>query len=193
MARIAIPDVPVSELPAELQAPARSGALVNVFKIMLRSPDIATLVVKLGAAQFGSGSLPPTDRELSILAAGACFSSAYEASQHEQISQSVGVTASQRAAAAVKQWNSPELSESQQALLAFVGAVAEAPTIPDPIFDAVQRHYSDQQIVEAVILTGYYFLIARVSTVFGIPQDPQQGDSVLQAGVSINAGAGAAG
>src|SRR5580658_4499818 len=132
MHRVIIPDVPDEALPAEFREVARSGALVNVFRIMVRSPQIAGLVVKLGAAQFRSGSLPPVDRELSILTAAKCFSSAYESSQHEQISQSVGVTSSQRAAVAMQQWDAPELSDSQQALLAFVAAVAAGPTAADP-------------------------------------------------------------
>jgi hypothetical protein len=125
---------------------------------MLRSPSIAELVIKLGAAQFGSGSLPAIDRELAILATGVRFDSCYELSQHEKISASVGVTSAQRAAVVVKKWDCPDLSESQQALLAFVAAVADGPTVPDEIFGAVQRWYREQQIVEAVILTGYYFL-----------------------------------
>jgi alkylhydroperoxidase family enzyme len=185
--RITIPEVPTDALPPQWQAAEKSGALVNIFRIMLRSPKIATVVVELGAAQFGSGSLPPADRELSILTTAACTNSAYEASQHEQISQTVGVTSSQRASVAVGQWDSPELSESQQALVAFVAAVVARPTVPDEVFDAVQRHYSDQQVVETVILTGYYFMLARLSTVFEVPQDPQSGDTVLRAGISLNA------
>jgi 4-carboxymuconolactone decarboxylase len=185
MPRIGIPEVADDDLPEEIRG--QSGALVNVFRIMLRSPRIATLVVKLGSAQFGSGSLPGPDRELAILTAGSSFGSAYEASQHEQISEAVGVTAAQRAAVAVRQWDSPDLTPSQQALVAFVAAVAEKPTVPDDVFDAMQLHYTDQQIVEAVILTGYYFLIARVSTVLEVPQDPQPGDTVLRAGVTVNA------
>lgn len=188
MPRIAIPDLIIEELPAEIQEPARAGALVNVFRMMLRSPQIATLVVKLGAAQFGSGSLPPTDRELAILTTASCFGAAYELSQHEQISASVGVTAAQRAAVAVQDWDCPELSPSQQALVSFLAAVADDRTVPDAVFDEVQHHYTEQQIVEAVVLLGYYFMIARVTTVFGIPQDPQDGDAVLRAGVSLNAG-----
>jgi hypothetical protein len=61
MPRIAIPEVGIEDLPADMQEAARSGALVNVFRIMFRSTSIAEVVVKLGAAQFGSGSLaPPT-------------------------------------------------------------------------------------------------------------------------------------
>ena len=185
MPRIELPQVADEDLPELFRGHA--AALVNVFRMMLRSPRIATLVVQLGSAQFGSGSLPGPDRELAILTAGSCFGSAYEASQHEQISEAVGVTAAQRAAIAVHQWDSPDLTSAQQALVAFVAGVAEAPTVQDEVFDAVQRHYSDQQIVEAVILTGYYFLIARVTTVLDVPQDPREGDAVLRAGVSVNA------
>ena len=184
MARIAIPEVLDEDLPDEVRDNA--DALVNVFRMMLRSPRIATLVVELGSAQFGSGVLPGVDRELAILTCGACFGSAYEASQHEQISGAVGVSAAQRAAIAVGQYDSPDLSPAQRALVAFVAAIAEAPTVPDDVFDAVQLHYSDQQVVEAVILTGYYFLIARVTTVLEVPQDPREGDAVLRAGVSVN-------
>ena len=185
MPRIGIPEVATADLPEEIRA--QESALVNVFRIMLRSPRIATLVAQLGSAQFGSGSLPGADRELAILTSGSCFGSAYEASQHEQISEAVGVTAAQRAAVAVGQYDSPDLSPAQQALVAFVAAVADGPTVPNDVFDAVQRHYTDQQVVEAVILTGYYFLIARVTTVLEVPQDPREGDAVLRAGVSVNA------
>jgi 4-carboxymuconolactone decarboxylase len=184
MPRITVPDVADEDLPEELRDNA--DALINVFRIILRSPRIATLVAELGSAQFGSGSLPGPDRELAILTSGSCFGSAYEASQHEQISDAVGVTSAQRAAIAVHQWDSPDLTSSQQALVAFVAAVAEGPTVPDDIFDAVQLHYTDQQVVEIVVLTGYYFLIARVTTVLEVPQDPQEGDAVLRAGVSVN-------
>lgn len=188
MQRILIPSIDEDQLPAELRQLAKTGALVNVFRIMLASPHIALPVVKLGAAQFGSGALPPVDRELAILATASCFDAAYEISQHEQISASVGVTAAQRAAVAVRRWDSPDLSPSQQALLRFLAAAASAPTVPDAIFDEVQHHYSEQQIIEAVILLGYYFMLARVATVFDVPQDPPTGDTVLRAGIALNAG-----
>ena len=68
-----------------------------------------------------------------------------------------------------------------------MAAVAAASTVPDDVFDAVQLYYTDQQVVETVILTGYYFLIARVSSVLEVPQDPRPGDAVLRAGVTVNA------
>jgi 4-carboxymuconolactone decarboxylase len=175
----------LGELPEELQQVAATGALVNIFRVMLRSPQIALNVVRLGAAQFGSGSLSPVDRELAILTTASQFGAAYEISQHEAISASVGVTAAQRAAVAVRQWDSPDFDAAQQALLQFLAAAAAAPTVPTTVLDDAKRHYSDQQIVEALILMGYYFMLARVSTVLDLPQDPPDGDTVLQAGIAL--------
>jgi 4-carboxymuconolactone decarboxylase len=177
---------PLNELPDELQQLATTGALVNIFQVMLRSPQIALNVVKLGASQFSSGALSPVDRELAILTTAGQFDAAYEISQHEAISASVGVTAAQRAAVAVRQWDSPDLDAAQQALLRFLAAAASAPTVPPTVFDDARRHYSDQQIVEALVLMGYYFMLARVSTVLDIPQDPPNSDVVLQAGIALD-------
>jgi alkylhydroperoxidase family enzyme len=103
-------------------------------------------------------------------------------------SRAVGVTDTQRAALAAKQWDSPEFNEAQRALIAFTAAIADAPTVAGDIFDAAQKHYTDQQIVELIIQTGYYFLLARVSTVLDVPLDPPSDDRVLRAGVALAGG-----
>jgi alkylhydroperoxidase family enzyme len=146
MRRIEIPDpAAIGDLPPDLEQAARSGALINVFRMMLRSPQIASAVVSLGATQFGTSSLAPVDRELAILAAGASFQAPYEASQHAPISASVGVTDAQRTAIAERRYDSAEFSAPQQALLRFVADVAASPTVTDEVFAAVSAHYSQQQ------------------------------------------------
>jgi 4-carboxymuconolactone decarboxylase len=186
MPRIEIPDpAAIGDLPPDLQQAARSGALINVFRMMLRSPQIAGAVVSLGATQFGTSSLAPVDRELAILAAGASFQAPYEASQHAPISTSVGITDAQRTAIAERRYDSAEFSAPQQALLRFVADVAASPTVTDEVFAAVSAHYSQQQIVDVVVQTGYYFLIGRVTTVLDVPLDPPADARVLNAGLSM--------
>ena len=187
MARIDLPDDAVIDtLPPDLQQAARSGSMINVFRTLLRSPAITIPVVQLGSAQFAAGSLPPADRELAILAAGACFHAPYETAQHKPISRAVGVTDDQRAAIAQQHWTAPCFPPAQQALLAFVAAVAADPTVDDTILDAMCNHYSDTQVVETVVLVGYYFLIARVTTVLDVPIDPPADDRVLNAGIALH-------
>jgi alkylhydroperoxidase family enzyme len=179
-------DTYLAGLPASLRDTAEPGALINVFRAMLRSPQILMPVIALGSAQFAAGSVSPIDREVAILAAGACFEAPYEAAQHEPISRSVGVSDAQRTALAAKRWTDPTFSASQQAMLTFVEAVADGPVVPDPIFDALRDHFTDQQIVELIVLVGYYFLIGRVSTVLDIPLDPPEDARILDAGTQIS-------
>jgi 4-carboxymuconolactone decarboxylase len=186
MPRIEIPDAAaIGDLPPALEQVERSGALINVFRVMLRSPQIASAVLSLGAAQFGTSSLASVDRELAILAAGSTFQAPYEAAQHAPISTAVGVSDAQRAAIAEGRWDSAEFSAPQQALLRFVADVAASPTVTDEVFAAVLAHYSQQQIVDVVVQTGYYFLIGRVTTVLDVPLDPPTDARVLDVGLSM--------
>jgi alkylhydroperoxidase family enzyme len=185
--RIPFPDdatvaAAVDDAPPALRAAAETGRLINVFRMLMYTPDIGVEVARLGSAIFASSALADIDRELAILACGSCFDAPYEASQHEPISRAVGVSDQQRAAVADKHWDSGCFTAAQQALLGFVAAVADAPTVPDAAFDAMQRHYSDRQILEAITLTGSYFLIGRVTTVLNVPLDPPADDRVLRLG-----------
>jgi len=160
------------------------GALINVFRMALWSPQIAEGMAVLGAAQFAHSSLTPVDREMAILAVGALYESEYEAAQHEPISRSVGVTDHQRDAIAQRRWDDPGLTEAQQAMLQFVAAVVAAPTVPQEALDRIRLHYSDRQVVELVIQGGYYYLLGRITTVLDVPIDAPSDTRVLDAGVS---------
>ncbi|WP_129784000.1 carboxymuconolactone decarboxylase family protein [Promicromonospora panici] len=184
MPNIQMPDFDRSSLPPALARFDEADALINVFKIMLRSPQIADAVGNLGGVQFAYSSLPAVDREMAILAAGNCYASAYEAAQHEPISRAVGVSEQQRTAIAESRWDSPSFSAAQATMIRFVVAVAEGPTVQRELLSAIRHHYTDQQVVELVVQTGYYFLIGRITTVFDVEIDAPQDARVLDAGVS---------
>ncbi|HYZ52049.1 MAG TPA: carboxymuconolactone decarboxylase family protein [Streptosporangiaceae bacterium] len=169
-----------------MQKAAEVGPLINVFRMLMHTPDIGAGVAQLGSAIFAASALTDVDRELAILACGACFRAPYEVSQHEPISRAVGVSDEQRAAVAEKRWNAGCFTAAQRALLAFVAAVADAPAVPDAAFNAMRQHYSDRQLVEAITLTGNYFLIARLTTVLNVPLDPPADDAVLRVGLAMH-------
>jgi 4-carboxymuconolactone decarboxylase len=185
--RIALPDD--SEIDAllseDLRSMKHSGLLINVHRALLRSPEIAAHVIGLGATQFAAGSLTDTDREMVILTCGHLYQSPYEAAQHEPISRAVGVTDEQRTAIQQQAWRADCFTAAQQALLIFAARVALNSQVDNRHLADVRAHYSDQQVVEAIILVGYYFLIARVTTVLDVPIDAPNDDSVLRAGQAI--------
>ena len=185
-ARISLPDdaavtAALRDAPLPLRQAAETGHLINVFRMLMYSPSIGVEVARLCAAIFAYSALTDVDRELAILACGACFQAPYEAAQHRPISRAVGVTSQQRAALAARRWNAGCFTPAQQALLAFVAAVAATPAVPDAAFNAIRRYYSDRQVVEVITLTGNYFLIARLTTILDIPLDPRADDAVLHA------------
>jgi alkylhydroperoxidase family enzyme len=189
--RIPFPDdaavaAALDDSPRPMRKAAERGALINVFRMLMYSPDLGVAVAELGSAIFASAALTDIDRELAILACGACFRAPYEASQHDPISRAVGVSDQQRAAVAAGRWNSGCFTAAQQALLAFVAAVAATPAVPDAVFNAMRLHYSDRQLVEAITLTGNYFLIGRLTTVLNLPLDPPADDAVLRAGRAMH-------
>jgi 4-carboxymuconolactone decarboxylase len=173
-------------LPEDLRRAAESGALINVFRVLLHAPDIAEPVIRLGSAQFAAGSISPVDRELLILACGALFEAPYEEAQHGPISRAVGITDEQRAAVAHHRWKASCFTTAQHVLLTFVARIAHQPTAPDPLASELRAHFDDRQVVEIVVLVGYYFLIARLSTVLRIPVDAPHDDRMLRAGRDIH-------
>jgi 4-carboxymuconolactone decarboxylase len=179
------PTTPQGDLPIRLQHLAEAGGLINVFRMMLRSPAIASEVVGLGAVQFAESTLTPVDREIAILTVSTCYDAEYESAQHDPISRAVGVTDEQRAALAAMEWGSACFDPAQQSLISFSASVASSPTVPDDVFEAVRTHYTDRQVVELVIQAGYYFLIARVATVLKVPIDPPADDRVFKAGLTV--------
>jgi alkylhydroperoxidase family enzyme len=186
-ARIPFPDnaavaAAIDHTSPALRAAADAGSLINVFRMLMHTPDIGDEVARLGSAIFASSALTDIDRELAILACGTCFHAPYEASQHEPISRAVGVSDGQREAIANKRWNAGCFTTAHQALLGFVAAVAAGPAVADAVFDTVQVHYSDRQIVETITLAGNYFLIGRLTTVLNMPLDPPTDDRILRAG-----------
>ena len=190
-ARIPLPDegtvaAALDDSPPYMREAADRGALINVFRMLMYSPGIGAEVARLGSAIFATSALTDIDRELAILACGACYRAPYEASQHEPISRAAGVSDQQRAAVAARRWNAMCFTEAQQALLAFVAAVAAAPVVPDAVFTAMRQHYSDRQLVEAIALAGNYFLIGRLTTVLNVPLDPPADDRVLRAGRALH-------
>ena len=69
---------------------------------------------------------------------------------------------------------------AEQALLAFVLAVVEAPRVADDVFERDRRQLSARQIVEVLQLVGFYWALGRICTVLDLELDHPSGlDSIL--------------
>jgi alkylhydroperoxidase family enzyme len=144
------------------------------------APRSVTQIARLGAALFADASLGATDRELLILTYATVFEAEYEWAQHVPISRAVGVTDAQREAVRHRRYDAEVFTAAQQALLGFAAAAAASPLVDDARHAAVAAHYTEEQIVETLVLAGFYYLLARVCTVLDVEIDAPETDELVR-------------
>ncbi|MDO0924254.1 carboxymuconolactone decarboxylase family protein [Streptomyces sp. TG1A-8] len=182
-----IPCLDTEALPEALRS-LTQGRIINLYRILAHAPQSVEQIARLGAALFTEGGLSAVDRELLILTCATGFDSEYEWAQHVSISRAVGVTDEQRAALRRLDHDAAAFSPAQRALVAFTAAVAAGPRVDDALYARLSEHYDEQQVVEALVLVGFYFLVARVCTVLDVEIDAPEGDEVLRMAQAMQAG-----
>lgn len=178
MPRIPYPDR--QELPTDLGAYLDQLPPHAAFDMLSHSPATIKNFLKQAGAQFTRLELSPRNRELTILTTASAIDCAYEFVQHVPISESVGVSATEREAIRRKEFGSPELSEEDRALIGFVAAVVAGPTVPDKIFAPVNERFSPREILEVMQVTGYYWSFGRVCTVLEVEVEADHGNAVIE-------------
>ena len=144
------------------------GKLINVYKILLHSPTVCMAWFEhIGAIRWKT-SLPPRLREIAIVRIAHVMQYAYALQQHiPGIAVPDGVSLDE--CNALKDWKSTKFfSEGERAVLAYVDAMIAAPEVPDTVFEAVRKHYSEREIVEITVLVGTYLMHNRVTTALRI-------------------------
>lgn len=95
-------------------------------------------------------------------------------------SRAFDVSDAQRAAIFASRYDDAVFSDAEQALLLFVRAVANSPTVDDASFSRFRAHFSDRITVEVIVLVGYYFTIARLATGLDLEIDIPEDDALIR-------------
>jgi crotonobetainyl-CoA:carnitine CoA-transferase CaiB-like acyl-CoA transferase/alkylhydroperoxidase family enzyme len=167
---------PVSEPSAEeadvlaATVPIPGAQPPNLFRTLVRHPTLAKRTNLLAGMFLTKGLLPPRDRELAILRVAALAHSEYELRQHRRLARGVGLGEDEIDAAIA--------GEAPRPLLAFVEAVANDVDASDELWQPLADVYTDEQMLELVLLVGFYRMIAGALNTVGVPLD----DDVVAAG-----------
>src|SRR6185369_3531348 len=89
MNRMPYPDP--KSVPAAVQALLDARPPRNVFRMMAHAPALMPGIMELTGAILYRAKLDPVLRELAILRVGNLCGSSYEVSQHQKISQAIGL------------------------------------------------------------------------------------------------------
>ncbi len=161
----------LAELIGKVRA-GRRGALINVYRLLLHSPELAATWLELiGKARFAT-ALDGRLREIAIIRVGYLNRTDYVVKQHvPELSAPEGLTLAE--CDALADWQkSSFFSARERAALAYADAMTREVAVPDAVFDSLRPHFSERQIVELTVLTGIYNMHTRVFTALAIDPEP---------------------
>ncbi|WP_371749658.1 carboxymuconolactone decarboxylase family protein [Streptomyces sp. NBC_01283] len=147
----------LSALPVELQEVVTAYGSLNVFRMLMHSPNLAPGVLTLGDAVLQRNSLPDTLRELAIVRVGHAYGAAYEVHHHERIARLVGL--GEDALAAAETGSAGTLSGPEAAVLTATDRLLDRHTLDGAARDELLRFLTVNQLADLVMTVGYYQLI----------------------------------
>ena len=140
----------------------RGGRLINIYRTLLHSPDLAqTWFGLINAVRWGT-TLDGRLREILIIRIGHLNSCAYIVKQHvPRLAAPEGL--SQADCDAIADWRPSTLfAPRERAALAYADAMTREIAVGDEIFAALKPHFNHREIVEMTVLVGTYNMHSRV-------------------------------
>ncbi len=180
MARLPYPDLDAA--PERVTEALGRLPPLNIFRMLAQAETAVGPFLRFGGAILGRLQLDPKLRELAILQVANQAQARYEWVQHVAIGRVVGLADEQIEAVERGELDSPVLGPPERAVLTFTREVVAGPTVGDATFAALREHLSPREIVELLLTTGNYLMLARVMTVLELELDEPAGDAVLAAG-----------
>ncbi|GKQ49879.1 carboxymuconolactone decarboxylase family protein [Bradyrhizobium sp. Ce-3] len=160
----------------------RMPVKLNIFRMMAHAEANMIPAMRLANSILHKQKLSAVNRELLILQAAQLEGGAYEWRQHVPIALGVGVTQAQIDAVECGKYDDAALDAAERALLGFGREVVEKVRVSDAVFAAMRGHFSDQEIVEAIVALGFYMMMARLTEATETDLDPAAGMAVFEGG-----------
>lgn len=180
MARIPYPDLAkaspeVRDMLSRLPAPA------NVFNMLAHAETCVKPVMKLGGTLLGKLQLDPKLRELCLLHAVKLEGGEYEWLQHVPIALDLGATQAQIDALAKGDDRAACFDTREVAALVLTREAVVDVRASEAALAEARRHLSDREVVELILMSGFYIMLARLTETLGVENDPPIGSALIRA------------
>jgi alkylhydroperoxidase family enzyme len=179
MARIPYPDLDTVS-PEAREMLARLPRPANVFKMMAHAETCVKPVMKLGGALLGKLQLDPKVRELCLLRAVKLEGGEYEWDQHLPIARDLGCSEAQIAALEDDDDTAACFEEREQAALQFTREVVLDVRASEETLAQARRHLSDREIVELILMAGFFITLARLTETLGVETEPPMASAIVR-------------
>jgi alkylhydroperoxidase family enzyme len=150
----------------------RRGNVINVYKTLMHSPDIASVWLDLVNVVRWKVELDDRLREMVIVRVGYLNHCPYVVNQHvPELTAPAGLPKEE--CDALADWQAAGcFNERERAALAYTDAMTRDVNVPDSVFVALRKHFNERQIVELTVLVGVYNMHTRVGQALQIDPEP---------------------
>jgi alkylhydroperoxidase family enzyme len=147
-----------------------SGRPLNIFLTLAKNPPLFDAFTRLGSHLLFKGQVPAREREIVILRAGWRCESEYEFGQHTVIGKQAGLTdeeVTRLARAGTEGWNDADAS-----LVRMADELCADNLVTDDTWLALSKSWSEAQLLELLMLAGYYRLVSGLLNSAGVALEP---------------------
>jgi 4-carboxymuconolactone decarboxylase len=171
LGRICMPDQPrqprISPLPVADDAAPR----LNIFRTLGRNRSLLKAFLTLGGRLLGEdSSLPVREREIVILRTGFRSESEYEFSHHSRLGERAGLSADEISGLA--EIEAVRWTDNDEALIDMVDELCDSNIVSEVTWTRLQKCWSDAQLLELLVLAGYYRLVSGMLNSIGVALEP---------------------
>ena len=147
------------------------GSVRGPYSVLMHSPKLADLVSNLGAYLRFDTEIPKALTEVVTLATAREIGSRYEFYAHAPLARKAGV--SEQTILAIAHGSAPEdLSGDEEMVVRYAQELLREHKISDSTFDAVQKRFGVQGMVDLTGLVGHYLLVGHVMAAFDVEPPP---------------------
>lgn len=140
---------------------------LNIFRTLVRYPELYRAFMRFGGHILGGSSLDPRSREILILRAGHLSACAYEVHQHNRIGKMAGLSDAELERIA-RGPSAPEWSERDRTLLRAADELHGRQRISDATWAALSKDWNDKQLMDLVFTVGQYTMVSMFLSTMGV-------------------------
>ena len=158
---------------AKLMPKGWTGPALGLFRLWARHQPMAEALRGVGRYVLAHGTLEPRDRELLIFRTCARCGAEYEWGVHAVFfPPRVGLRAAQVAATRTGGADDPVFSAREQLLLRLADELHDAANVGDALWSALAAEWSDVQLLEMLLVCGFYHLISFTANATRLSLEP---------------------
>lgn len=143
-----------------------------LFRTLAAHPELMSRMRPLGAGILGHGRVAPREREIVIHRTCARARAEYEWGVHViAYGKPLGLTDAQVAATVNGDADDPAWSDSDKLLIRLADELHDTTNVTASLWAELAEHYAEAQLLELLIIAGWYRLLSGVINAVGIERE----------------------